>query len=334
MPPASSPQPNEEGGPAGARPAKGSIATGPRVSIGVPVYNGEAFLEEALCSIREQTWQDYEVVICDNVSTDRTREICLAHAARDPRIRYFRNDVNIGGDRNYNRCFELSTGVYFLGLAHDDRLEPDYVAKAVALLDAEPSVVFCHARARTIDASGAVTGIQDPHAFSESPLPHERLRDAICDAQNLVVGFGMMRSSVLRQTPVFKSYPSSDAFLQAELSLRGRLYEIPEVLFNRRLHALTGHAIPLYERLAWSQPGRSASLYFPSWRRLGEYLLAIARSPLSTGERLRCVGVVISYCRRRRILPQLARDVRMAARQLALNTALGRKLQHARRRPS
>lgn len=304
------------------------------MSIGVPVYNGEAFLEEALRSIAGQTWQDYEVIISDNASTDRSREICLAHAARDPRVRYHRNEVNIGGDRNHNRCFELSQGSYFLGLAHDDRLEPTYVERAAAVLDAEPSVVFCHSRTRVIDDRGATTGTQEPHAFSDSTLPHVRLRDAICDAQSVVVGFGMMRSSVFRQTPLFKPYPSSDAFLQADLALRGRLYEIPEILFNRRLHSRTGHAIPLYDRLAWSDPTRSAALYFPTWRRVGEYLLAIARAPLGATERLRCGGVVLEYCRRRRVLPQLLRDLRMAARQAFLRTALGRRIQAARRRES
>jgi glycosyltransferase involved in cell wall biosynthesis len=303
----------------------------PRVSIGVPVYNGEAYLEEALLSIAAQTWSDYEVILSDNASTDRTREICLAYAARDSRVRYVRNDVNIGGDRNHNRCFELSRGVYFLGLAHDDRLEPTYVERAVAVLEAEPSIVFCHSRTRIIDASGAPTDLQEPHAFSDSDRPDVRLRDAICDAQSVVVGFGMMRSSVLRQTPLFKPYPSSDAFLQADLSLRGRLYEIPEILFNRRLHAKTGHAIPMYERLAWSNPSGKASLYFPAWRRVGEYFAAVARAPLRGGERLRCVAVVLAYCRERRILPQLTRDLRMAARQAALQTALGRRLQRNRK---
>ncbi|HKD17807.1 MAG TPA: hypothetical protein VKG23_08050, partial [Thermoanaerobaculia bacterium] len=228
-------------------------------------------------------------------------------------------------------CFELSQGAYFLGLAHDDRLEPTYVERVVAVLDAEPSVVFCHSRTRIIDASGAAAGLQEPHAFSDSNRADVRLRDAICDAQNVVVGFGMMRSSVLRQTPLFKPYPSSDAFLQADLALRGRLCEIPEVLFNRRLHARTGHAIPMYERLVWSDPSRRASLYFPTWRRVGEYFAAIARAPLRGAERLRCAGVVFAYCRERRIVPQLVRDLRMAARQAVLRTALGRRLQRGRK---
>ena len=72
----------------------------PRVSIGVPVYNGDRFLAETLDAILAQTFADFEVVIVDNASTDRTAEIGQAYAARDPRISYQRNPANIGAMRN------------------------------------------------------------------------------------------------------------------------------------------------------------------------------------------------------------------------------------------
>ena len=71
----------------------------PRVCIGLPVYNGEATLEEALESLLAQTYANFEVIICDNASTDATREICERFVARDPRLRYERNSSNIGADR-------------------------------------------------------------------------------------------------------------------------------------------------------------------------------------------------------------------------------------------
>ncbi|MET0618632.1 MAG: glycosyltransferase family A protein, partial [Thermoanaerobaculia bacterium] len=117
------------------------------MSIGLPVYNGEDYLEEALDSIAAQTYRDYEVVISDNASTDRTAEICERYAARDSRIRIVRNPSNIGGDRNYYRCFELSRGKYFLGTAHDDRFDPKYLERVLAVLEADPEAVFCHSRA-------------------------------------------------------------------------------------------------------------------------------------------------------------------------------------------
>lgn len=301
-----------------------SGASRPRVSIGVPVYNGEAFLAEALDSIAAQTFSNYEVILSDNASTDRTGEICRARAARDARIRYVRNSVNIGGDRNYYRCFELSSGDYFLNVAHDDRLDPRYVEKTVAFLDAHPDFVFCHARSREIDAAGSVVRDLEPNPFTESLRPSERFYDAVCASRYVVANFGMIRSSTLRRMPPLAAYPSSDAFWQAELALRGRLHEIPEFLFYRRLHARAGHMTPMHERLAWSDPGREGAHFFPTWRRLGEYLGAIARVPMGFSERRRCLGQVLRYVREKRVGGQLVRDVRMAARRVLLASPLGR----------
>jgi glycosyltransferase involved in cell wall biosynthesis len=85
----------------------------PRLSIGIPVFNGEEFLPELLDSLLAQTFSDFEIVICDNASSDRTAQICCEYASRDARIRYFRNDTNLGALPNYNRTFELSTAPLF-----------------------------------------------------------------------------------------------------------------------------------------------------------------------------------------------------------------------------
>src|SRR5262245_11232182 len=81
----------------------------PRVSIGMPVYNADKFLPEALQSLVNQSFADFEIVISDNASTDRTEEICRSYAQRDQRIRYFRNTTNIGVFRNFNQVFHLSS---------------------------------------------------------------------------------------------------------------------------------------------------------------------------------------------------------------------------------
>ena len=80
----------------------------PRLSIGLPVYNGERYLAEAFDCFLAQTFQDFEIIVCDNASTDRTAEICRSFAQRDPRIRYYRNEKNLGAIPNFNRVFELS----------------------------------------------------------------------------------------------------------------------------------------------------------------------------------------------------------------------------------
>src|SRR4051812_3303201 len=136
-------------------------ASGPRVSIGVPVYNGDRFLAATLDSILAQTFSDFEVAIVDNASTDRTAEISRAYAARDPRIQYRRNVVNIGAMRNFNLAFRLARGAYFKWWAADDLCRPTFLARCVDALDANPSAVLAYTRAVRIDEHGRTLATYD-----------------------------------------------------------------------------------------------------------------------------------------------------------------------------
>ncbi len=128
----------------------------PRVSVGLAVYNGENFIRAAIDSILAQTFTDFELVISDNASTDKTQEICLEYAAKDGRIRYYRCERNMGAAWNQNRVFELSRGEYFRLAAHDDVIAPEYLAKCVEVLDQNPSVVLCHSWTKAINDQGEV----------------------------------------------------------------------------------------------------------------------------------------------------------------------------------
>src|SRR3954453_10689919 len=120
----------------------------PRVTIGVPVYNGERYLARTLEALLAQTFRDFELIITDNASTDRTVQIAQDFARRDARIRYFRADCNRGVVQNFNWCIELARGEYFHWHAADDLCEPTLIEKCVAVLDADPSVVVAFARSR------------------------------------------------------------------------------------------------------------------------------------------------------------------------------------------
>ena len=85
----------------------------PKLSVGIPVYNGEKYLSYCLDSILNQTFTDFEIIICDNGSTDNTSEICQTYAQSDSRIKFIKNETNIGITGNYNKVFKLSKGQYF-----------------------------------------------------------------------------------------------------------------------------------------------------------------------------------------------------------------------------
>src|SRR5947209_962278 len=127
------------------------VVDSPRVSIGLPVYNGAQYLREAVESILDQTFMDFELVISDNGSSDDTELICRQYAEKDQRIRYYRYETNRGPGWNSHHVFELSRGEYFKWLAHDDRCAPQFLEKCVGALDANRSAVLCCSRLRLID---------------------------------------------------------------------------------------------------------------------------------------------------------------------------------------
>ena len=151
----------------------------PRVGIGMPVFNGEEYLPQALDALLTQTFTDFELVISDNGSTDGTREICQARATRDRRVRYVRYGENRGAAWNFNNAFELARGAYFKWAAADDICLPELVERCVAVLDARPEVVCCHSRTRKIDRQGEVLDqLPDPTDGGADLLAGERRPDA------------------------------------------------------------------------------------------------------------------------------------------------------------
>lgn len=105
-----------------------------------------------------QTYRNIELIISDNASTDATHAVCTELAARDSRVRYSRNDANIGAAKNYNHVFALARGKYFKWAAHDDVLAPSFVERCVAVLEADREIVLCSSKARRIDDRGEGIG--------------------------------------------------------------------------------------------------------------------------------------------------------------------------------
>jgi glycosyltransferase involved in cell wall biosynthesis len=126
-----------------------SMPSCPMLTVGMPVYNADRFLAKALDSFLGQTFKDFELLISDNASTDRTEEICREYAARDHRIRYFRNPQNMGAGWNFRRVYSLANEKYYKYAAHDDFIEPTFLEECTAALEADPGLVLAHARTET-----------------------------------------------------------------------------------------------------------------------------------------------------------------------------------------
>jgi glycosyltransferase involved in cell wall biosynthesis len=152
----------------------------PLVSIGLPVRNREGLVGLAIESVLCQSFGDFELIICDNDSTDRTAEICDGYARRDRRIRFYRNATNIGISYNHNRTFELSTGKYFHWMGSDDSHDARFLERCVAALEANPERVLCHTAIKVIDDHGSEIVTRDnPLDGTASPDPAERFATMI-----------------------------------------------------------------------------------------------------------------------------------------------------------
>lgn len=287
--------------------------TVPRVTIGLPIYNGQNYLAQTMDSILAQTYRDFEIIISDNASTDQTESICREYAARDERVHYYRNETNIGASANYNRVFELGQGAYFKWAAHDDLLAPTYLERCVEVLDRYPDVVLAYTQAKAIDDKGNIVKIYPGKHHFASPVPRERFYEFVLDPHPVVAVFGLMRREVLGRTRLIGKYSGSDRPLLSELSLLGKFYEVPEHLFFYRFHEEQswGGNKSSQAQQAWYDPLRAGKITFPQWRLLREHLRSIERSPVGIKDRVSCylyMGYWMAKNRRRLGRNLLLRD--------------------------
>lgn len=271
----------------------------PTVSIGLPVYNGEDYLRESLDALLAQTYTDFELIISDNASTDATAEICREYAERDPRIRYVRQEANIGAAPNHNVPAALARGRYFKWASDDDLYRPELLAKCVEAIEQRPYHVLAHAWDAVIDQHGKVV-LETPYVLeTDSPDPARRLRSLLVEPGGNDY-YGVIRTDVLRRVLPYGSYPNSDRTLVAALALHGPFYQVPEVLYLRRDHP--GRATRVGDwraKAAILDPRYADRLRYPLVRIYVEYVMGfvtgIWRAPLTGTQRLRCYGEVARW---------------------------------------
>ncbi len=267
----------------------------PRVSVGVPVYNGEKYLRLALDSLLAQTFPDFEVIISDNASTDSTNEIALDYARRDHRIRYYRQARNHGGAWNFNHTVELARGEYFKWAAHDDVLAPSFLEQCVAALDSSPRCVLAAPRTVKIDEQGNEQVRVGMRLRTESSSAATRFHDLIRVPHGCYQGSGLIRITALRMTPLIDIYAGSDRVLLARLGLIGEFYEVPEYLFFSRSHSAQSVRSNRYDRMWWFDPTKQGHIALPAWRIFGELVECVCEVPLSSADRARCLFDVLRW---------------------------------------
>ena len=290
----------------------------PVVSIGLPVYNGGKYLARAVRSILSQTYTDFELIVSDNASLDKTMEICKSFGKKDPRIRYFRNEKNMGAAWNFKRVFELSCGKYFQWACHDDVWTPTLLERCVGTLDRNPDLMLCYSRTTYINEHGGptVSLIGRPELNDrEASTRFGKFLDYHIAPNECNQVLGLFRADVLKKTHLIEDYPASDMILLGEVALRGKYHEIPECLFLRRDHPMSSvRANPGWEeRAVWFNPDKKGKVQLHAWRWLFEWFNAVRRSPLDFPERMKCFYLVLRWANRNR--KEMAIDIRHAVHE-------------------
>jgi glycosyltransferase involved in cell wall biosynthesis len=313
--------------------------TSHRVTIGMPVFNGELYLERAIHSILGQSYADFRLLIVDNASTDRTGEIACDYASRDSRVVYRRNEFNVGAAPNFNLAFELCDTPYFKWAAHDDELRPTYLEKCVRALDADSTAILAHSHVQEIDGAGnALRTYEDVPDVVQSRHRLERFTGRLLYRGWCTEIFGLMRANALCGTPLIASFPGSDLSLIVELTLRGRFIIISEPLFLHRIHA-SRYTNALFEKtkdgagrseiMAWydtSKPANARQMH--SWVFFSECFPMIARNVSGPWARIQYYLAALKWLGLRNNGFDLAKDVLLTISPRLLDRVM--RLRHRR----
>lgn len=271
------------------------ITRPPRVSFAIPVCNAERFLGRAMDSLLAQDFEDFEVVVCDNASTDATRDLMLGYSERDARVRYIRNEKNIGQIENFNRVCQLARGEFVRWMGADDWLEPDYASKCVAALDARPDAVGVTTQWRYIDDTGKVDYLDVPGPRVDAPTPLRRLHLTLRLLQNGELLFdpiySLMRRNVLERSGMLPINRWTDRLLAFELCLLGSFCHLDDFLATRR-NAREPRKVRI-ER--WHQRYEGWKKREHRWMLYMNYAKIVGRAPLTMWQKSGCWGLIFYY---------------------------------------
>ena len=268
----------------------------PRVTLGVPVFNGAEFLDETLTSLRRQTCDELEILIADNASTDATPDIIAEHASDDARIRVLTSETNRGAAWNYNRLVDETTTEFFKWAAADDLCEPRFVETCVAALDdAGPDTVIAWPQTLLIDRQGAeIRPIDDSELILDDATPAARVGRLLRGRFEWHPVFGVIRTAPLRTTNLIPGVVLGDIILLAQLAALGRFVQVPERLFLRRYHddrSVIRAATP-DAQAEWFATGTDGRVVTPQITAIRTMHADCLRLGLPLATRLRCAAAL------------------------------------------
>jgi glycosyltransferase involved in cell wall biosynthesis len=280
------------------------------VSIGLPVFNGMPDLPNALDSLLAQDASQIEIIISDNASEDGTSAYCEAIAARDPRVRYYRNEVNQGNAANFQRVVDLSTAPYFAWAAHDDWYSPTFISRCLEVLLAHPEAGFCVPAHRRVDKTGALISIrQEPFGLASRDL-ETRLRAHLWRRGWLTL-YALWRKEALTRIGPMESVWGSDVIFLWRALLLAPAEVIPEPLADYRVvREKTADTVML------AATGVPSHVHFPNSRMVRDLRRASTDLGLSAGDMRTAMHVLRRWVLTHHYRELIATDFLVESRRL------------------
>lgn len=296
----------------------------PKISLGMPIYNGATFLRETLDSLLQQTYGDFELIISDNASTDDTQDICRQYAQMDSRIRYERLNENAGAIANFNRLPKLATGEYYKWAAADDVCMPTFLASTLQAIESNSEVAWAHSDFGKIDQHGNILTVEDaaceglahssqanqPRMHHASPHRHQRFQGVLLGTTWCADVYGLIRKSILDKARPMPTCYGAEKVLLGELALRGKYEQVPETLFYQRVHSRASGAMTTRaEQEAYMSP--RAKRHRLSGTRLvllKGHIGSIRHVSMRLSERALCLMAILRYLAQVSKWPSLLRS--------------------------
>jgi len=266
------------------------------IDIGLPVFNGEKYILEAIESILSQTLKEFRLIICDNASIDNTQNICKSYEKKDSRIVYIRNKKNYGAAYNYNKTVQLATSKYFKWAAHDDILHKEFLEKCINKLESDNTISLCYPKTYKIDGTGIIVGDYSIPILWNSQSPVRRFKEAILVPHSCVSVFGVFKLNCLLQTNLIGPFYGSDRCLLAEIALKGKIYELGEYLFYRRDHEEASvRKYTIRHRNEWFDTNKLGNKTFLHWEIFLSLLRNVIGATLGWTNKLQCFIVILHW---------------------------------------
>lgn len=265
----------------------------PAVSIGMPAYNAARTIRSAIDSLLAQSFDDLELIVSDNASTDETWSIIEEYARLDRRVVPLRQPHNIGANGNYSAVVRLARGRYFKWASSNDWCAPHFVARCVAHLERHADTVLVAPRTRLFENTpDTYVDYDRDQAFDDEDAVARFVRVGSSLALNNVLN-GVVRTDALRRTRLIEHYPGADIVLVGHLALLGKIVLLDEPLFYRRMDSFTATRLMSAEAVhRHHYPRNSLRSLFPAWRLAAGWATAALASGLSVVDSARALSHV------------------------------------------